>query len=124
MKITLLNNGINKINVSSDHAYRHLTKILKDNKISWHSYENKRDRDIRVMLNNIHHSFQPTSILRNLCEQGLKALNAKPKLKWKTKEPLDTFIVSFHGDRHKKRYIISKQYAEQLSQSSQLQVIN
>jgi hypothetical protein len=35
----LLNNGINKINVSSDHAYRHLTPILKDNKISWHSYE-------------------------------------------------------------------------------------
>jgi hypothetical protein len=32
----LLNNGINKINVSSDHAYRHLTQILKDNKISWH----------------------------------------------------------------------------------------
>jgi hypothetical protein len=79
--------------VSSDRAYRHLTQILKDNKISWHSYENKRDRDIRAMIKNIHHSFQPKSILRNLCEQGLKALNATPKLKWKTKESLDMFIV-------------------------------
>jgi hypothetical protein len=26
----LLNRGMNKINVSSDHAYRHLTQILKD----------------------------------------------------------------------------------------------
>jgi hypothetical protein len=60
------------------------------------------------MIKNIHHSFQPTSILRNLCEQGFKALNATPKLKWKTKEPLDMFIV----------------FAEQLSQSNQSEVIN
>jgi hypothetical protein len=46
----LLNNGINEINVSSDHAYRHLTQIFKDNKISWHSYQNKKHTDIRVMI--------------------------------------------------------------------------
>jgi uncharacterized protein (DUF2249 family) len=94
----VLNNGIIKISVTSDHDYRHLTKILKDNKISWHSYENKRDRDIRVMIKNLHHSFQTASILRSLCDQGFKALNAIPKLKWKTKEPLDMFIVSFDRD--------------------------
>jgi hypothetical protein len=94
----LLNNGTNKINVSSDHEYRHLTQILKDNKIPWNSYENRRERDIGVMIKNIHHSFQPTSILRNLCEQGLKALNAAPKLKWETKEPLHMLIVSFHRE--------------------------
>jgi hypothetical protein len=33
------------------------------------------------MIKNIHHSFQPTSILRNICEQDLKALIATPKLK-------------------------------------------
>jgi hypothetical protein len=32
------------------------------NKILWHSYENKRERDIRVKIKNIHHIFQPTSI--------------------------------------------------------------
>jgi hypothetical protein len=50
------------------------------------------------MIKNIQHSFQPTSIWSNICEQGLRALNATPKLKWKTKEQLDTFIVSFHRD--------------------------
>jgi hypothetical protein len=50
------------------------------------------------MIKNIHHSFQPTSILRNLCEQGFKALNATPELKCKTKEQLDMFIVSFNRD--------------------------
>jgi hypothetical protein len=94
----LLNNGVNKINVSSEHAYRVLTQTLKDNKILWHTYENKNDRDIRVMIKNLHHSFQPASILRSLSDQGLKALNATPKLKWKTKEPLDMFIVSFQRD--------------------------
>jgi hypothetical protein len=58
----------------------------------------ERERDIRVMIKSIHHSFRPSSILRNLCEQGFKALNATPKLKWKAKEPLDMFIASFHGD--------------------------
>jgi hypothetical protein len=36
------------------------------------------------------------NILRSLNDSGLQALNATPKLKWKTKEPLDMFIVSFH----------------------------
>jgi hypothetical protein len=77
------------------------------------------------MIKNIHHSFQPTSILLNLCEQGFKVLNATPKLKWKTKEPLDMFIVSFLRDTDiRKKYIISKQFAGQLSQSSQSEVIN
>jgi hypothetical protein len=50
------------------------------------------------MIKNIRHSFQPTGILCNLCKQGFTALNATPKLKWKTKEPLDMFTVSFHRD--------------------------
>jgi hypothetical protein len=48
------------------------------------------------MIKNLHHSFQPMNILRGLNDQGLQALNATPKLKWKTKEPLYMFIISFH----------------------------
>jgi hypothetical protein len=47
------------------------------------------------MIKILHNSYQPMNILRSLNDQGLQALNAPPKLKWKTKEPLDMFIVSF-----------------------------
>jgi hypothetical protein len=92
----LMNNDITKVNVSSDYTYRILTNSLKANHIPWFSYENKQNRDIKVMIKNLHHSYQRMNILRNLNDQGLQALNATPKLKWKTKELLDMFIVSFH----------------------------
>jgi hypothetical protein len=38
------------------------------------------------------------NILPSLNDQGPQALNVTPELKWKTKEPLDMFIVSFHGN--------------------------
>lgn len=91
----LMKNDTVKINVSSEDAYRNLTTELKKLNISWHSYENKQNRDIRVMIKNLHHSFQPVNIINNLRSQGLQAQNATLKLKWKTKEPLDMFIVSF-----------------------------
>jgi hypothetical protein len=62
----------------------------------WFSYERKQNRDIKVMIKNLHHSYYPLIILRSLKEQGLRALNATPKLKWETKESLAMFIVSFH----------------------------
>jgi hypothetical protein len=92
-QIKLINNGITKANVSSDYAHRILTNSLKANHIPWFSYENKQNRDIKVMIKTLHHSYRPMNILRSLNDQGLQALNATPKLKWKTKEPLDMFIV-------------------------------
>lgn len=91
----LMNNGVNKINVTTESAYRIVTSELKKQNVSWYSYENKQTRDIKVMIKNIHHSFKPVNIIQDLRAQGLEALNATPKLKWKTKEPLDMFIVSF-----------------------------
>jgi hypothetical protein len=92
----LMNNGITKVNVSSDCAHKILTNSLETNHIPWFSYENKQNRDIKIMIKNLHHSYQPMNILRSLNDQGLQALNATPKFKWKTKEPLDMFIVSLH----------------------------
>jgi hypothetical protein len=48
------------------------------------------------------------NILRSLNDQGLQALNATPKLKWKTKEPLDMFIVSFHRNTDINKFFIIK----------------
>jgi hypothetical protein len=74
------NNGITIVNVPSNYAYRILTNSLKANPIPWFSYENKQNRDIKVMIKNLHHSSQPINILRSLNAQGLQALNATPKL--------------------------------------------
>jgi hypothetical protein len=83
-------------NVSSDYAYRILTNSLKTNHILWFFYETKQNRDIKVMIKNLHHSYQPINILHSLNDQGLQALNATPKSECETKELLDVFIVSFH----------------------------
>jgi hypothetical protein len=89
----------------------------------WFSYENKQNRDIKVMIKNLHLSYQPINILRSLNDQGLQAMNATPKLKWKTKEPLDIFTVSFHRNTDKKSSIL-RQFADQLSLLNQLKSIN
>jgi hypothetical protein len=73
-----MTNDITKVNVSSDFPCRILTNSLKTNSIICFSYENKQNRYY---------------ILRRIKDQGLQAMNAIPKLKWKTKEPLDMFIV-------------------------------
>jgi ribosome-binding factor A len=39
----LMNNGVTKVNVSSDYAYRILTNSLNANNIPWFSYENKQN---------------------------------------------------------------------------------
>jgi UDP-N-acetylglucosamine 2-epimerase len=48
------------------------------------------------MIKCLYHSYQPINILRSLNDQGVQALNVTPKLKWKTKEMSDMFVVSFH----------------------------
>lgn len=94
----LMNNNTLKVNVTSENAYRVVTKALKSKNVSWYSFENKQNRDIRVMIKNLHHTFQPINIIQSLKDQGFDVLNATPKLRWKTKEPLDMFLVLFHKD--------------------------
>jgi hypothetical protein len=57
----LMNNGITKVSVSSDYAYRISTNSLKANHIPLFSYEIKQNRDIKVMIKNLHHSYQPVN---------------------------------------------------------------
>lgn len=78
-----MNGDTNKINVLIDYAYSVLINELK-NHISWHSYESKQNTDIRVMIKNLHHSFQSINIINSLRAQGFQAKNATSKLKWKT----------------------------------------
>lgn len=53
------------------------------------------------MIKNVYHSCDTQSIINDLKDQGFKVLKAFNKLKWKSKEPLDVFLVVFdaNGDK-------------------------
>jgi hypothetical protein len=108
----LLSNNRVKINATTADTYRAITALLNNKGMQWHSYEDKQNRDIRVMIKGLHHSIDPTDIVSCLNQLGLKAKNAINKQKWLSVEqkqerkanglqdvvPLDMFIVSFDKD--------------------------
>ena len=101
--IKLLNNNIYKINVFCSDSYRAITKVLNLEKISWYSYENKQSRPIKIVVKNLHHSWNSSEIIDNLQSQNFKVISAINKLQYKTKEPLDMFLISFDSTEDIKR---------------------
>lgn len=97
-KVKLLGEDSFKINLINDDDYRLLTKELNKDKYTWHSYENKQSRPIRVMAKKLHRSCDAESVIEDLKDKGFKILNASIKLKWKTKEPLDMFMLEFDAE--------------------------
>lgn len=97
-QIKIINNEVIKINVRDSDSYRLVIKILEEKNLQFHSYENKQDRPIKVIVNKLHHSFKPESIVKELKTRGFKILEATPKLKFKDKKPLDMFMLSFEKD--------------------------
>ena len=91
----MLNNGVYKINVLDSTDYRAVTKALNNNDISWYSYQDKQARPIQVIVKNLHHSWDTESIVSEFKSKNLKAISAVNKWKYKTKEPLDMFPVTF-----------------------------
>uniref|UniRef100_A0A2A4JZV6 Pre-C2HC domain-containing protein n=1 Tax=Heliothis virescens TaxID=7102 RepID=A0A2A4JZV6_HELVI len=88
-----------KINSSNAESYRtidyRLTSLLLQNNCYWYSYENKQDRPIRVMAKKLHSSCAPKRIIEDLESQGYKIQDAVNKLSWRSKEPLNMFMLSF-----------------------------
>ncbi|XP_029174680.1 uncharacterized protein LOC114943252 [Nylanderia fulva] len=94
-QVKVMNKNNIKINAKNSDAYRQLVNILKTNNLSFHSYENKQIRPIRVMAKNLHHSSKEENIIADLTRQGFKVQNVVNKQSWKRKEPLDMFVLSF-----------------------------
>nr|AMS38374.1 hypothetical protein [Bactrocera tryoni] len=92
-----------KINLSDSSDYRILTRKLNESKIPWYSYEDKQSRDIRVMVKDLHHSCEPESIVTDLQKQGFKVTKVLNKLQYKTKNPLNMFIVCFESTENIKK---------------------
>jgi hypothetical protein len=102
-RIKLLSRETFKVNSVDSETYRNITKELINDGFNWHSYENKQVRPIRVMIKKLHHSCSIESIMEDLKAKGLLVVDVVNKLKWKTKEPLDMFMVSFSAEENVKK---------------------
>lgn len=89
-----------KINSSNDDTYRSVIKLLQQNNWCSHTYENKQDRPIRVMAKNLHSSCEPLRIIADLKSKGFKIQDAVNKLSWRSKEPLNMFMLTFGNDEN------------------------
>ena len=69
----MLNNCVNKINITNADDYRAVTKMLNNADISWYSYENKQSRSIRIIFKNLNHEWSTEEITADLQKQYLKA---------------------------------------------------
>ena len=99
-QIKIINKENTKINVQEAECYRNLTKMLTENGISWYSFEDKQNRPIKVIAKRLHHSWEPEKIVNELRKRGYKILEAVNKLKWKTKQPLNMFMLVFRKDEN------------------------
>lgn len=96
--IKILKKNATKIVPKTSDAHRAITGKLNELKMEWHSYENKQERPFRVIVKGLHHTCDPDNIIQDLVSQGLKAIEAVNKIGWRSKEPLDMFMVSFNCD--------------------------
>lgn len=99
-KIKVLEKNGAKIYSNSPEAYGLITEKLdrmklNDMNVSWYSFENKDTKPIKVMVKGLHHSWQPSDIIRDLQSQRFRVLDVENKVQWKSKTPLDMFIVTF-----------------------------
>jgi hypothetical protein len=96
----LMKGGCIKVNVADGEVYRMMTNILQEGRYACNSYEDKHTRPIRVMARNLHHSCNHGRIVSDLHARGYKLIDAVNKLKWRSKEALDMFVLTFSADEN------------------------
>jgi hypothetical protein len=94
-RITLLNSGDLKLNVVTAEHYRTASQMLNEAQFMWPTYENKQTRLMRVVVKKLHNSCTSEQRVRELCWKGYQVIDAVNVLKWKTKEPLPVFMLTF-----------------------------
>lgn len=96
-----------KITTYDSTDYRQLTKHLSETNIAWHSYENKQERPIRVLAKYLPSTCEPEAIILDLKNKGFQIINAINKFQYRTKAPLNMFILCFeHTENVNKIYQI------------------
>ncbi|KAI5751864.1 hypothetical protein M8J77_011563 [Diaphorina citri] len=90
-----LNDKILKVNLENSDDYRKMVSSLKEKEISFHTYENKQTRPIRVVAKGLHHQWTEAEIFCELQTLGYKIINVSRKLSNKDKSPLNMVVLSF-----------------------------
>jgi len=54
-----------KLQIYSPDSYRAVVKYLKNNNVSFHSYQSKEEKPYRVVIRNMHHSTIPLLLNKN-----------------------------------------------------------
>lgn len=97
-KIKLLGKDTIKVNVKDGDKYRDVSKMLCESSFVWHTYENKQIRPIKVMVKNLHNTCKPESIKNYLIAKGFKIIEVVNKRSFKTKLPLNMFMLTFDNE--------------------------
>jgi len=93
-KITALNNNVWKINCPDPDSYRALAKKLDEEKIQWHTYEDKNERPLKVMARGLHPTCDKNDIIQDLESKGFNILDAVNILKKENKRLENGLIES------------------------------
>lgn len=86
------------MNAPYGECYRSLTNMLRENSYSRHSYQNKQNRPVEVVVKYLPHECNNEKIAKELGKRIYKLIEAINKLKWKTNEPMDIFLLVFSHD--------------------------
>lgn len=94
-QVKFINDNTAKINATDAGSYRLITSNLQADKYNFHTYENKQDMPIRVMIKELHHTCDPKNINIDLKNKGFKVIDVSKKLSHKTKAPHNMFMATF-----------------------------
>jgi len=82
-----------KLQTYSPDSYRSVIKYLKNNNVSFHSYQSKEEKPYRVVIRNMHHSTDTSFIKQELLNKGFVTRNIMPVTHKSTNTPLPIFFV-------------------------------
>ncbi|KAL4125740.1 hypothetical protein QTP88_009980 [Uroleucon formosanum] len=82
-----------KIQTFSSDSYRSVIKFLKEEDVSFHSYQSKENKPFRIVIRNLHPSTDKKHISKELSELGFQVKNITSVLHKSTKTPLPLFFV-------------------------------
>lgn len=100
LTFSALANNVVRVNLTSADDYRLLVRELRKINISFHTYQMKSERALKVVIRHLHSSTTTEEIKEALEELGFACRNVVNIRHWQTKTPLPLFFVDIEPDEH------------------------
>jgi hypothetical protein len=94
--------NIIKMNCNSPETYGKMITFMKENNITYQSYQPKDERPYRVVIKHLHHTVDLKDMIDELSELGYKVRNIINAKHRQTKEPLNLFFVDLESAHNNK----------------------